>query len=486
MNLYKSFFIYCSGSDTTILSECSQGTNNKRVAFGLLVFISGLLAFASGSYFFKISFFSGNDSIQTDVLSVLLGFIWAFIIFHINRYLIMTYEKRSSDKDEHILTKINSAIFKLLSLLMRILLACIIAYLVSHSLLLKVFDASITEYLNEKKKQNVSSFQSTLVHELESINVFKNKILAQEEEIYSDYRREVSLIESNIGTALIAYQNLIKQWREKSKARACEADGTCGSEKKSLENKIGRKESELKQEAEYLRSEANDAKQRHTKLTESKSSDLSNAEQRRTTSLNNLQEQRKSLSTLESAYREKIEKAQDDFAMDFLARSNAVDALAQENRNVFEWKWILTVLVIILDLIGLFAKLLPQKDEYDQKLEFEFISVEQNLEQKKSAIKTMYNEFQNAHKDEERFKLARAEVDNMFSRFDDLNDKIIEHTKKKINQQKVFNKQVLNSELKDNLKDDFFSLQKGMHIELYSKLRGLFRGSSSQKKSSTN
>jgi len=47
--MLKRFFLTCSGVDTTIISNCSNGEQNKYVGIGATVFFTAVMAFIASS-----------------------------------------------------------------------------------------------------------------------------------------------------------------------------------------------------------------------------------------------------------------------------------------------------------------------------------------------------------------------------------------------------------------------------------------------------
>ena len=48
--MLKQFFILCSGADTDILKDCSNGEQNKYAGIGATVFFTALMATIAASY----------------------------------------------------------------------------------------------------------------------------------------------------------------------------------------------------------------------------------------------------------------------------------------------------------------------------------------------------------------------------------------------------------------------------------------------------
>ena len=71
--MLKSFFIICSGADTELLQDCSEGEQTKYVGIGATVFFTAVMAFIASSY----ALFTVFDSIYP---ALLFGLVWGLLI----------------------------------------------------------------------------------------------------------------------------------------------------------------------------------------------------------------------------------------------------------------------------------------------------------------------------------------------------------------------------------------------------------------------
>ena len=124
--MLKQFLLICSGSDTTILNDCSVGEQNKYAGIGATVFFTALMAFIAASY----ALFTVFDNLPA---SIFFGFIWGLLIFNLDRFIVSTIKKRNNFVDE------------LIQASPRILLAIIIAVVISKPLEMKIFEKEINQ-----------------------------------------------------------------------------------------------------------------------------------------------------------------------------------------------------------------------------------------------------------------------------------------------------------------------------------------------------
>ena len=167
--MLQRFFIFCSGADSTILETCSQGERNKYAGIGATVFFTAVMAFIASGY----ALYTVFDNIYT---SIFFGFIWGLLIFNLDRYIVSTIKKRDSFKSE------------LLQAAPRIVLAVIIAIVISKPLEMKIFEKEINQVLLEEKnamtlanKEQLALQYTPKIERLnQDIAALKNEIVTKE------------------------------------------------------------------------------------------------------------------------------------------------------------------------------------------------------------------------------------------------------------------------------------------------------------------
>ncbi|MCA0132586.1 DUF4407 domain-containing protein [Winogradskyella alexanderae] len=202
--MLKKFFILCSGADTDILKNCSNGEQNKYAGIGATVFFTALMASIAASY----ALYTVFDNLLT---SIFFGFIWGLLIFNLDRYIVSTIKKR------------NSAIDEFLQAIPRILLAVIIAVVISKPLELKIFEKEINQVLLEQKNELTLSNQNQIAQQytpkIEDLNTqianLKSQIDTKETEVNTLYDTFISEAEGTAGTMLLGKGPVYKEKREK-------------------------------------------------------------------------------------------------------------------------------------------------------------------------------------------------------------------------------------------------------------------------------
>ncbi len=209
--MLQNFFILCSGADASILKSCSQGEQNKYAGIGATVFFTAVMAFIASSY----ALYTVFDSVYT---AIFFGFIWGLLIFNLDRFIVSTIKKRNSFGSE------------LLQASPRIILAVIIAVVISKPLEMKIFEKEINQVLLEQKneltlanKEQLALQYTPSVDKLnQDIASLKGEIAAKEAETNALYDTYISEAEGTAGTKLLGKGPVYKEKREKHDAALAE------------------------------------------------------------------------------------------------------------------------------------------------------------------------------------------------------------------------------------------------------------------------
>ena len=230
--MLKQFFILCSGADRDVLEGCSEGEQTKYVGIGATVFFTAVMAFLASAY----ALFTVFDSIYP---ALIFGFVWSLLIFNLDRFIVSTIKKRDRFMDEF------------LQATPRIILAIIIAIVISKPLEIKIFEKEInTVLLKEKnemelanKKQVGNYFKSDLDKNKAEIASLKADILTKEKEVNALYSTYITEAEGTTGTKKLGKGPVYKEKREKHDASLKEL----ATLKTTNEAKIAEKEKTGKQ-----------------------------------------------------------------------------------------------------------------------------------------------------------------------------------------------------------------------------------------------
>ena len=202
--MLKQFFIICSGADTALLKHCSEGEQNKFTGIGATVFFTALMACIAASY----ALYTVFDNYFT---AVGFGIVWGLLIFNLDRYIVSTIKKRNNILDE------------LLQATPRLILAVIIAVVISKPLELKIFQKEIDQVLLEQKNeltlankaQIAEQFTPQIAQLRTEISAINDTVAAKQQEVDALYDVYISEAEGSAGTKLLGKGPVYKEKREK-------------------------------------------------------------------------------------------------------------------------------------------------------------------------------------------------------------------------------------------------------------------------------
>ncbi|WP_026978453.1 DUF4407 domain-containing protein [Flavobacterium tegetincola] len=198
--MLKKFFLLCSGADRTLLSTCSDGENTKFAGIGATVFFTAVMAFIASSY----ALFTVFDSVYP---AVFFGLVWGLLIFNLDRFIVSTIRKRDSFWSEF------------LQATPRIILALIIAIVISKPLEIKIFEKEInTVLLKEKnamalenKKEVANYYKSDLDKNKTQVDSLKSEIANKEKEVNTLYETYITEAEGTAGTKKLGKGPVFKE-----------------------------------------------------------------------------------------------------------------------------------------------------------------------------------------------------------------------------------------------------------------------------------
>lgn len=316
MSFIKKFLITCAGVDQKVLEECPTD-HNKYVGIGGTIFFTGLLAFFSASYAVYTIF-------DNYILAAFFGIVWGLMIFNLDRYIVSSMKSRGSWWRDFFVA------------FPRLLMAVLLAVVISKPLELKIFEKEITAELEVMKQE-----------------VFKR----QESEVASRYMTSIDTLKGEI-------EGLQQQITQKTAVRdslaqaaLAEADGTGGSQIRNM-GPIYRAK---KESADRAQIELDSATARIAPI---------------------IGEKRQSIAALQLKMSEEVSKMDRDNYGGIAARMEALDRLGKDSQAIFLASWFIMLLFIAIETAPIFTKLIAQRSPYDYKLhEYENVFEMSNLEQ---------------------------------------------------------------------------------------------------------
>ncbi|MGJ8713507.1 MAG: DUF4407 domain-containing protein [Maribacter stanieri] len=209
--MLQKFFILCSGADAELLNTCSKGEQNKYAGIGATVFFTAVMAFIASTY----ALFTVFDNVYA---AVFFGIIWGLLIFNLDRFIVSTIKKRDNIGQEF------------LQAAPRIILAVIIAIVISKPLEMKIFEKEINQVLLEQKNEltlaNKDQLALQYTPKIEQLNqdiaFFKAEVLTKEAETNALYDIYIKEAEGTAGTKLLGKGPVYAEKREKHDAALAE------------------------------------------------------------------------------------------------------------------------------------------------------------------------------------------------------------------------------------------------------------------------
>jgi uncharacterized membrane protein len=200
--MLKKFFILCSGADKNLLEGCSEGEHTKYIGIGATVFFTAVMAFIASSY----ALFTVFDN---PYIAMGFGLVWGLLIFNLDRFIVSTIRKRDKFSSE------------LLQASPRIILAIIIAIVISKPLEIKIFENAMA--LNNKKEV-ASYFKSDLDKNKVENDKLKAEITAKEKEVNTLYETYITEAEGTKGTMKLGKGPVFKEKIAKHNLASVELD----------------------------------------------------------------------------------------------------------------------------------------------------------------------------------------------------------------------------------------------------------------------
>ena len=302
MTRLKDFFLFCSGVDHSILEKCPTD-KNKYFGIGATVFFTGVLAFFSAGY----ALFTVFDSY---VAAIVFGLIWGLMIFNLDRYIVMSMKSNGQWWRD------------LLVATPRLLMAILLALVISKPLELKIFEKEINA-----------------------------EIIIMEQEVFKSQEDGVKLrYQSQIAEQKTAVDILKKEIAEKTKARdglalmaLQEADGTGGSGQKNL--------------GPIYRAKKADADAAQLEL-----------DKLMAISIPYIQEKENNIREMEMALANEITALERTRYDGMAARMEALGRLSNKSEIIWFASLFITLLFIAIETAPIFVKLISHRSPYDYVL----------------------------------------------------------------------------------------------------------------------
>jgi len=300
--LYR-FFCWCSGARLYILKKCPS-EYNKFFGIGAVVFMTGGMAAITGTYALLMIF-------SNLWIAIPFGIFWGLLVFFLDWYIVASLKKEERFSRE------------LLSALPRIILAILLAVVISKPLELKLFEQEILNELTLMNQEKQLDYKNLVDENYEEIQELK-----QENEQYQQQINRKADERQQLFNMIIA-----------------EAEGRSPTNKKGK----GPVYKEKKAEFDKVDKEYRALFKRNNKLIDQNNQRIAQ-----------LQSERDKQVHTEN----KIE-----INSGFLGRLKALNSLAESNKSVYYANLFIVFLFIVVESAPMIVKLMSRRGPYDEMLE---------------------------------------------------------------------------------------------------------------------
>ncbi len=163
MQKVTEFFWFCSGANAGILRR-TPTESNKYVGIGATVFFTGVLAALAAGYALYTIF----DQLFP---AIFFGMLWGLVIFNLDRFIVSSMRKKENAWAEWKLA------------IPRLVLAVLLAFVISKPLELKMFEKEINRELDRKKTEFIAESKANLAQGFPEIQELEGDILALNAEV---------------------------------------------------------------------------------------------------------------------------------------------------------------------------------------------------------------------------------------------------------------------------------------------------------------
>ena len=299
----RQFFLLCSGAHLPMLKR-APSEYNKYAGIGATIFFTGLMAALAGGYALWTVF-------RQPWAAILFALVWGLMIFNLDRYIVSGMKKRERFLDE------------LWMALPRIILAVLIAIVISKPLELQVFNKEIQAELVIMEQQKFKAQEDKV----------KERYVAQGNELKS----RIQLLQDEISRQAVHRDTLMIIAQQ-------EADGTGGSRVKNLGPIYKAKKADAGSEGAGVA----DISARNGAL---------------------ITQYRAELAKVDTATAQSIRQLNRDSLDGLASRLDALGTLTQKSQPIYWANWFIMLLFIAIETAPVFVKLISPRGPYDDLLE---------------------------------------------------------------------------------------------------------------------
>ncbi len=337
-------FVWLAGSDRSILDRCGQSEHIKHGGYGGLVIVPALLGWISMTY-------AVSTLTDSKFVYIFAGIAWGFIVLVFDRFIVSTFRK-----SEKLRRDVFSAVF-----LTRLLFSIGIGIIVSHPLVILVFNDSLIQELTTMQIEGEEAINQKYEIDIQKVRGRDSLINAS--------------LEAKVAERACKEKLLLYEMSGKDTTMFC---GTTSGMKQ-----YGPRSREIKSEITLLNEEIVALRTQNAVKLDSNAVAIAKIERTRET---------------------KLEEFRNNYSDNYLAREIALERLESREvggRTVALTKWFLMLFFILVDILPVTFKALTKIGEYDRHL----------LEEDKMPI-TITNAYER-HKKNETRKVYVDEIEDL-------------------------------------------------------------------------
>ncbi len=335
MNVFVRFLNYWAGVDNALLRRCPRHERSKYANSGTLVLVTGVFAFSGAAY----AVFTVYEGIEP---ALFYGAIWATMIVNLDRLLLTTFPKKAPW-----LRQFGHA-------LPRLILAGFVGFTIAHPLTVRLFQPEILDHIGIEATARRKAAETRRNDESKTATEQTLTRKAALPEYSAVVERTTA--RDRISNELGKLADGVAQTERDIKA---EIDGTAPSRTPKCGPICRGKQDILAHQTE----EMGNVRLELASATKA----LSDGEQNLslvTRSIDN--DSQKESSRVEHEYQLEINSIAAMQSKSFFARSSALSSMAEANSDI-RWKCrFLAVMLVVVEIIVVFIKLLTPADSADE------------------------------------------------------------------------------------------------------------------------
>ena len=147
----SNFFLRCSGASVDIISKCPEFERIKYASIGVTIFFTSVLAFIS-------SFYGLSQIFDSYIIVFPLAVFWGLIIFNLDRYIVQSLRAGDSKYQNLVIS------------FPRLILAILVAIIISKPLEVKLFEDEINAYLVQENIDRIYTIDKKYKSDLLNLN----------------------------------------------------------------------------------------------------------------------------------------------------------------------------------------------------------------------------------------------------------------------------------------------------------------------------